>query len=331
MKLLLAFFIALSLNAAEKPTKEDFKICLKNQNALVKINGVKALAIDKNKLVSIKKPTNFIKYDPYLKLYLIKSKKPLKIWQQKDETRLKKSKWIAAIDEQYISIGHLKSLSQNLGEFDKMNIQNYQNTVVSGACCSMYGLSIGGGNFIGNRYLRHFIAYDDVYYGDIGVEFMQKQDKFYIKEVNPFLNGKALQIGDEILAIDKKRPLSLRNLKESVLFAKKGSNIEFEVIRDGKKQKISIKVAKKIKKAKATSYLSYYGMSFNKNLILINIKKGSTAEKLGLKKGDKLLLINSAKMKNLNDIKNFLGKNKNPPYHFLFDRKNFQFFVKVEK
>lgn len=324
-------FLGVFLNSAEKPTKDDFKICFNKQNSFVEINGVKALAIDKFKLVSIKKPTNFIKYDPYLKLYLIKSKKPLKVWNTNDETKLKKSKWIAAIDEQYISIGHLKSLAWDLGQFDKMNVQNYQNTVVSGACCSMYGLSIGGGSFIGNRYLKHFVAYDDVYYGDIDVKFKHKNGKFYVNEVNPFSNAKALQIGDEIISIDQKRPLSLRNLNESILFAKKGSQIEFEVLRNAKKQKIPIKVANKTKKVKSSSYLSYYGMSFDKNLNLINIKKGSVAQKLGLKKGDRLLLINSVKIRNLNDIKKFLSKNKNPPYNFLFDRSDFQFFVKVEK
>ncbi|MBX9222308.1 PDZ domain-containing protein, partial [Campylobacter coli] len=70
--------------------------------------------------------------------------------------------------------------------------------------------------FIGNRYLKHFMKYNDVYWGDIGVDFAVRENKIYVNNVRK--SGQFL-INDEIISVDGTLVKDIRKLNEKILFA----------------------------------------------------------------------------------------------------------------
>lgn len=52
----------------------------------------------------------------------------------------------------------------------------------------MMGIALNNSSFIGNRYLKHFMKYNDVYWGDIGVDFVVRENKIYVNNVRKIHN-----------------------------------------------------------------------------------------------------------------------------------------------
>lgn len=86
------------------------------------------------------------------------------------------------------------------------------------------------------------------------------------------------------------------------------------------KQKVA---PKQVAQQPKTDIFIQFGIHFNENLDVIKIEPSAT--KYGLKLGDRLLMIDSAAIKNLAEAKKGMQKGKN----LLFQRENFQFFVKL--
>ncbi len=77
------------------------------------------------------------------------------------------------------------------------------------------------------------------------------------------------------------------------------------------------------------SFLEKQGIFFDKEMKIVKITKKSFAEESGLKVGDKLIQIDHKMIKSQSDIKEYLSKLKSKETQLLFDRSDFQFFVKI--
>jgi len=77
---------------------------------------------------------------------------------------------------------------------------------------------------------------------------------------------------------------------------------------------------------KSGNYLELIGIIFDKNFNIVKIKK--EAQKYQLKIGDKLLQVNQKDIINNKDILKTISKT-NKESHLLFQRDNFQFFIRV--
>lgn len=236
--------------AAPRPTPEDLQLCYeKNKVSQFDYHGHKAIAltsslaavlVDENKTLE---PVDYIKHDPYLGLYLVKIPTTLIAPYLMDEKDLKTDTWVNVLENNASQMGHVKAWAGNLGEFDELSFKANNSGILLCDCCQMVGIAKGGEQFIGSRYLRHFIKYEDVYYGDIGVVFDDINGTLSVKSVYPFGPSNAkLKVGDKIKAVNDVVPNDLRELNEMVLFAGKGDVLRFEVERAGKKQVLNIKV-----------------------------------------------------------------------------------------
>lgn len=344
--------------AAPRPTQDDFNACFeKNLPSIVNVAGHSGIALSPNLIAVVKNDEmplrNYIKFDPFLGLYLVASDTKLEPVKLSDETKAKKSDWVSATAEANSTLhGHVKSMGERLGEPDTLTFEPASSLAVLSACCNLRGISVGGGKFIPSRYLKHFMSYQDVYYGDVGVVFEMNATKFHVKSVEQLGRGQALMAGDEILTINGEKFKSLRELNERILFAKKGEILTFEVLRDGEVQKFEIAVSndanmmsqkskepekkpesKEIAKSvqvvnSAKDFFKVEGINFDKNLVVKKVDEGSKAANFGIKPGDKLIQVNRSEVKNYKDALK-LAASENGEHVLLFRRNGFDFFYKA--
>ncbi len=369
MRFLLIFCVSVAfMFGVERPKFEDFAACFQRNKASVMVyEGMNAFVLSENLLAVLKTPSQklnrYIKYDPFLNLYLVRTDFSLFPAVTYDEQNLTRNDWVGIIDPNTPYIGHLKYLAQNITERDQLDFTTKVGQLNT-PCCSMLGISLADGSFIGNRYLKHFAKYNDVYWGDIGVDFVLRDDKIYVESVRN--NGKFL-INDEVVSVDDIAVNDLRKLNEKILFADRGSTLYFKVLRDNKDVNISTNVFAKslpagfnpatIADANATKaparrvvpqanqFRSALGFSLDNSLNITRVEAGSKASQAGFAVGDRLLRIDNQVVRDLRTAQRILGAGND--FNILVERsvKNlpinpqsrakgdgtFQFFIRLSK
>ena len=346
---------AASLRAEPRPTQDDFNACFeKNLPAMVNVAGNGGIAITPNLIAVPKGETpvkNYVKFDPYLGLYLVASDAKLEPMKMADDNATKKSDWVSVTRDLNATVyGHVKVQAQALGELDVLTFDVNGTGAVLSPCCKLRGIAVGGDKFVPSRYLRHFAAYKDVYYGDVGAVFEERDDKLYVKSVDPLGRGAALMVGDEILSVNGEKFESLRELNERILFAKKGERLKFEikrgdeVLRFGvavsddatkKEQKAPTKADKKAassdaktqsipQSSNAASVQKLYGMTFDEKLTVKSVDASSGAAKFGVRVGDKLIQVGQKAVSSRKEALGLLAKSGGQ--NLLFRRNGFDFF-----
>ena len=311
-------------------------------NIAIALNGEYAAVIYDKKNPLDKK--DYIKFDPYLGLYLVKPGFTLRGAFMLDELDSKQDMWVMTLEESITNMGHIKSFGSELGQFDELSFNTGRAGMLVCDCASMVGISLGDDKFIPNRYLKHFMRYDDVYYGDIGVKFIENNGTIKVLSANPFGSGNELRSSDEILSINGKKPSTLREINEMILFADKGSLLKFEIKRGEQILNYNIKMsnitAKNIVDENKTTeikkvppkpkFLSEFGVNVNKDMVITSVKANSKASKLGLKVGDIIMQIDGVAVSSAIDVDNIM-KNKNSQTYYLISRNDCQFFVRVNR
>lgn len=346
---------AASLRAEPRPTQDDFNACFeKNLPAMVNVAGNGGIAITPNLIAVPKGETpvkNYIKFDPYLGLYLVASDAKLEPVKMSDDNATKKSDWVSVTRDLNATVyGHVKAQAQALGELDVLTFDVNGTGAVLSPCCKLRGIAVGGDKFVPSRYLRHFAAYKDVYYGDVGAVFEERDGKLYVKSVDPLGRGAALMVGDEILSVNGEKFESLRELNERILFAKKGERLKFEikrgdeVLRFGvavsddaarKEQKAPTKADKKAvssdaksqsipQSSYAASVQKLYGITFDEKLTVKSVDASSGAAKFGVRVGDKLIQVGQKTVSSRKEALGLLAKSGGQ--NLLFRRNGFDFF-----
>ena len=346
---------AASLRAEPRPTQDDFNACFeKNLPAMVNVAGNGGIAITPNLIAVPKGETpvkNYVKFDPYLGLYLVASDAKLEPMKMADDNATKKSDWVSVTRDLNATVyGHVKAQAQALGELDVLTFDVNGTGAVLSPCCKLRGIAVGGDKFVPSRYLRHFAAYKDVYYGDVGAVFEEKDGKFYVKSVDPLGRGAALMAGDEILSVNGEKFESLRELNERILFAKKGERLKFEIKRGDeilrfgvavsddaakKEQKVPTKADKKAsasdaklhsipQSSDAASVQKLYGITFDEKLTVKSVDASSGAAKFGVRVGDKLIQVGQKVVSSRKEALGLLAKGGGQ--NLLFRRNGFDFF-----
>lgn len=344
---------AASLRAEPRPTQDDFNACFeKNLPAMVNVAGNGGIAITPN-LIAVPKGEipvkNYVKFDPYLGLYLVASDAKLEPVKMAEDNTTKKSDWVSVTRDLNATVyGHVKAQAQALGELDALTFDVNGTGAVLSPCCKLRGIAVGGDKFVPSRYLRHFAAYKDVYYGDVGAVFEERDGRLYVKGVDPLGRGAALMAGDEILSVNGEKMQSLRELNERILFAAKGERLKFEIKRGEDVVKFSVAVSDEVKKEQkaapktdenitkiapksqpapntdASSVRKLYGLTFDEKLRVKSVDGESDAARFGLRVGDKLIQVGAKVVKNRKEALALIAKNRGQ--RLLFRRDGFDFF-----
>lgn len=334
IRLLISLLIFLQFLNAANFTYPDFTQCYnKNIKSFVYFGDIRAVAISNHLAVAYSKTTPkvpFIKFDPFLNLYLFESKKPLTPVRLKSTHLLKLGEWIAGMDDTSLYAGNFAKSGDLLDTLYIHNAQMSENSIISCLCCEVYGLGIEDGLFIGSEYIQRFLKEKDIYYGDIGVRFEKNGKNFIVKEIDPFFVKQRLHVGDVILKINGKAITSLKQLNQIILFSKPQSILNVEFLREKSSMVISVQVESRNGGGNLSdSFLEKKGIFFDKQMKIKALSKEGFGEISGLKIGDKLIQVNQKKITNEQELKSYLSKNKDISAQLLFDRNDFQFFVKI--
>lgn len=328
--LALCVFISLILGI-ERPQREDFIACFeKNKASILIYEGMQAFALSENLLAVLKTPdtklNKYVKYDPYLNLYLVRTDFSLIPTNMISEQNITRNDWVGILDPVNPLIGHVGYLANDINERDHLDFASKVG-LLNSPCCDMLGISLDNGGFIGNRYLKHFMKYNDPYWGDIGVDFVERENKIYVGAVRK--NGQFL-VNDQIISVDGNPVRDLRKLNEKILFADRGSTLYFNVFRDNQDLNIStmvferdlshFKLPDNKPKPPPTSFKSSLGMNVNSALLVTSIDAGSKASRAGFMVGDKILRVNNQIVTNFKALQDILAKGSD--FNILIERKS---------
>ena len=277
-----------SISNATSFTYPDFRQCYqKNRQSFVYFGEIRAVAVSKHLAVAYsqtKPKAAFIKFDPFLNLYLFQSKKAFKPVKLRSTNKLKLGEWIASMDDTSLYIGNFAKSGDLLDSFYLQNAKLDENSIISSLCCEVYGIGIGAGSFIGSEYIKRFIKNKNIYYGDIGARFEKRADSFVVKSVDPFYPNQLLHVGDKILKIDSKKVTSLKQLNQTVLFSKPKDIIKIELLRGKDRLKIDLVVHSRMGGGYLSdSFLEKQGLFFDKEMKIVKIAEDSFAQKKWIK------------------------------------------------
>lgn len=334
-KLVVVFLTFLQVAFGANFTYPDFKQCYENNvKSFVYFGDIRAVAVSEHLAVAyspVKPEVAYEKHDPFLNLYLFRSKKTLDPVRLKSTRKLKLGEWIAGMDDNSLYVGNFSKTGSPLDSFYLHNAQMSPNSIISCLCCEVYGLGIGAGTFIGSEYITRFMNQEEVYYGDIGVRFAKEGKDFVVAYIDPFLKNQGFKKGDVIQRVNQKKIDSLKELNQIVLFAKPKSTITLQLKRDGKTQKVRAQVFKREGGGYLSDvFLEKKGIFFDKNMTVSHVDEGSFGQESGLKKGDKLLQVDDREIQDQDSLKEYLSNAKKKRVHLLFERDGFQFFIKLD-
>ncbi len=325
---MLRVFIALNLLLLSLlACNGSYKSCkLKTQNLNV-IQGASLVVALKNNqtlVYSTQQPNvTIIKHDPFLNLYLLKSKKyiryPFRINNKLSLTQ-------ASVSDSCITEGKIRTKQVGLNTLATFNEPIFAPSLLLDSCCNLEGLVTPKG-IIQRDYLEHFIDSKNKYYGEIGVRVVDEDKLIIVKYVNPFDLSVRFKKGDCITHVNGKKILDASDFMKHVLFAKVGTQLKVMVVRNGKKILVKATLKQRFGGGVISdTFLEAKGLYFNEDLTLLSV--GKKFKNFGLHIGDRLIQVNGKKVTKIEDIRIYIDDFK----HFaslLFTRNNFQFFVHI--
>lgn len=299
------------------------------------INKVKHSSSIQNKTLSIpiskykrlvfshtKPKEKILKYDPYLSLYLIKSKKSFKY---PFKINMRYPSGIAVVTNKQAKEVRIKKRQVGLNEFASIQTSLKSPALLTNSCCSLEGIFTQRG-VIEKAYIKRFLDKRDIRYSDIGIRVKKTSKGIEVTSYDPFMKKNPFKKADVILGMDGKKIKTSARLMQKILFAKVGSTHNVKIKRNGKIKHIKVRSQERLSGGyKVETYLENYGLTFDKNLYVTKIDKSK--KDYGLVLGDQLLKVNKHYVKKQEDVMKYLSDFKYHP-KLLFQRDgNFQFFV----
>jgi len=286
---------------------------------------------------------DFNKSNPMLGLYLVEHNLTVKAKKGRTKKKEKrpiivrpiKSKSRFAMDDETYIKGTVKREQVGL-KFALFSEPVVDNLVITGGCCTIAGLTIGGEEFIEIDYIIDFLHSDQDYYSDIGARFIDdKNGSIFVNRVNPFFKDNPFKVGDKILEVDGHKPSNLKQFVKDILTSPQDRKMRFLVERNG--QKIELFVTTKVLLGGgllSDTFLENLGIWLDSEFYVSNIHKKSSFAKRGLQNSYKLLSINNETFDSLEDIQKYVSDNsENMPnsFKFLFEHNSFQFFINLDQ
>ncbi len=266
--------------------KIDFSPCFQ------KYKNIKELIpVTKNRSVTFSKLHNYIFFDPFTKMYVVKqkNKNPIKFY---DNAKLG---WFMAFVNYESVYGGTFAKDMEFLNFAKLSVKGEINSIVTDIFCKAYGVGRGDG-FLKSEFIKHFVKYG--YWGDIGIEV---DKNMIVKSIDPFY-VKDIKVGDKIVKINLK-PANVKTFSKYVILGKKGDVIVIKT----NKTTVALKVRKKLYNF---TPLIYYGIEIDKNLKIIKLPE-SIIQKTFVKPPAKLIAVNNIKINSFEELKKILSFNKN--------------------
>ena len=315
--------------------KKEYEPCfLKNRHIIFEVDKVNCIAVDKTRLLChdplLKiKSKQIIKFDPFFRLYELKTDIPPKeIVKFKSSKKYHIKNTTALIDKDGYELSLINSFN-NAFKLGKVNKKSY-NKVLGSKCYGIIGVGSINNSFISSEILINFLSKKNIVYGDVGIRIKELKNHFFVSKRDIYFKNNPFEVGDEILAINKKQYKRIDFLTNKILFSKQNEELVFDILRNKKKKKLKVKVGKRYGGGFVVdSFLERFGVYLNKDLTINKITKHSLAYKYGLRKGDKLLWFDRQKENKINQITDIISHKKERETTLLFERNGFEFFWRI--
>ena len=290
------------------------------------VNQTLQIPVDKNRrlIFSTSAPhAKIIKHDPFLSLYLIEDKQcfeyPFTI-----NNNLSLGK--ASVDKTTAIEGEIVKRQIGLNSFASFSEALHAPALLTNSCCGLEGIVTPRG-IIEKEYIQRFLTTKDTAYSDIGIRVKDENNLVIVAAIDPFMKNNPFKKDDCILFLDANKVQDSASLMRDILFAKLGSTHKVKIKRGSKILSLTVKSKKRYSGGyKSDTFLEQYGWLFDKDLNIIKINKN--VNNYGLKLGDRLLQVNGKSVKNQQDIIENISDFKDYA-SLLFERENFQFFVRI--
>jgi len=327
-RLFLALNLLLLTLQACKDGYDSCKQKLIDSNAI--INETLQLPVENNKKIIFAKniPKNILNYkilkhDPFLSLYLVED---IKGFKYPFIINMNQALGCAAINKTAATELKITKRQVGLNNFALFSEELQTPMVLTNSCCALEGLVTENG-IIEKEYLQRFINSNENTYADFGMRIQELNSLVIVKSIDPFMKNNPFKKGDCIISLDGKKVKSSSAFMRDVLFSKVGLSHKIEVKRGGKILKLDVKTQKRDGGGYISdTFLEHKGFYFSKDLKIIKIDKPQ--KDYGLKLGDKLLQVNGVIIENQQDVMENISNFKEFA-SLLFERDNFQFFIRV--
>ena len=292
-----------------------------NQNLQIPISKKQTLIYTRD--VKTLKNYKIIKEDPFLSLYLVKSKKYVRY-----PFKLNKhySLGVASVNKNMAQEGKLRKKQVGLNKLALFNDAVFTPSLLITSCCSLEGLITGRG-IIEKDYIKNFLDSKKLIYGDIGVRLKNINGSSTVIASDPFMKNNFFKKGDVIKSFDGKRLKDSYTIMRKILFSKIAKVHKIIVKRATKLISFTSKTSSRFGGGFISdTFLEQKGLYFDKDLFVTKID-----EKLniyGLKIGDKLIQANGVKVDTQELLREYIGDFKESSL-LLFQRAGFQFFVHI--
>lgn len=322
-------------------SESDFEQCFqKNSQSMYIISDVLCIATSENELLChdpLKKITNFSKeyelknYDPFVRLFKIKSKKKLKPVKFKKVSDLNEKRELALISKSDFILGKITGFQNGVDGFGKFSQKDTNKKIIGSKCYTVAGMGSGNFGFVSTEYLQGFLAKTNPMYSDIGIRLKEAKGKIYVDRVDVFFPSNPFEENDEMLSIDSINTPRIDLFSNKILFSEPNTNLKVKIKRDGKIKILDVKTDKRYGGAFVSdTFLERFGIFFDNDLMISEIKKDSYAYKAGLRAGDRIIKVDGQNISNIKELIEIISKKSNIDSLILLERDDFQFFFTIK-
>ena len=264
-----------------------------------------------------------LKHDPFLSLYLVKSENS---FEYPFKVNMNYTAPLAVVDSQKVSQGEIVSNQVGLNSLATFSQKTHTPAILTNSCGFLEGVVRTKG-VIQKEYLKRFIQSSEVEYSDIGIRVKENGGRVVVSSFNPFVKQRDFQIGDTILELNGKKVKSAASFMREILFSKVSTTHKVKIERNGKVFYKELQSTHRYGGGDISdTYLEQKGVYFDKNMRVIKVEP--KAKDLKVKIGDKLVQVNGVKIKNQQAVRKSISDYEEFTF-LLFERRGFQFFVKI--
>ncbi len=295
----------------------DAKV-IQNNSLLIPVKNHKLLIYSKQQ-----PNAKILKHDPFLSLYLVEAREN---FAYPYDVNMRLQLGTAIVNAKEVKEGKILKNQVGLNTFGVYSEKLRTPALITSSCCSLEGIVTSRG-VIQKEYIQRFLSSAPVTYADIGIRVKNDAGYVIVTAINPYLKNNPFQKKDCIIALDGKKIKAASVFMRKILFSKIGSIHSVSVKRGKKKITLHIKATKRFGGGFVSdTFLEERGIYFDKSLHIIKLNQ--FYKKFGLKVGDKLLAVNKVTVKNERELQKYIENFKDFSL-LLFERQNFQFFVKI--
>lgn len=309
---------------------------------------VRAIHIGQGKYLAFSKENgaDFAKYDPFMQLIMFNGKN---LAQKYDLISPKKildsAPKLVAISDNSTTQGRILNAQKSFKDFGIFSHEIPQNSVISDICYQVYGISIGGNQFIDSAYLARFLEQGNSEYSDIAFSVSGTK----INAINPLAQKIAessnfgaqscpqkiaescaisQNLGDEILEIDGKKIKNEYDFFDIASTLNTTKLAQITLKRNDKILQIPVRVFKKHRAfSQHGTALDILGIIVDDNLLVQQAPPNAL-----FRQNDKILRLNQIQISNKIELDSALKEalSKGTMLSFLVVRDDFEFFISLD-